>query len=133
MTGTATGEAGTRHYRFVKHTFDPPSGELREVRAALGDQAANPDVIETLPRRGYRFIPPVEVVAKSSSPQPPRPVLARLPVLAGIAALVATFAALTLVGTRGDSGGERTKGTRSHGFRRTRTFEGVFRGLVQVE
>lgn len=30
------------------------------IRAALGDRAQSPTYIETLPRRGYRFIAPVE-------------------------------------------------------------------------
>src|SRR5882724_1249281 len=29
---------------------------IREVRAALGDHAKRPRYVETLPRRGYRFI-----------------------------------------------------------------------------
>lgn len=33
---------------------------IREVRAALGEEAASPTFIETLPRRGYRFMLPVE-------------------------------------------------------------------------
>lgn len=35
---------------------------VREVRAALGDEAAEPTYLETLPRRGYRFVAPVERV-----------------------------------------------------------------------
>lgn len=35
---------------------------VREVRAALGDRASDPTFVETLPRRGYRFIAPVEVL-----------------------------------------------------------------------
>ena len=34
---------------------------MREVRKALGDDPGNPRFIETLPRRGYRFIAPVAV------------------------------------------------------------------------
>ena len=34
---------------------------LGQVRSALGDSAENPRFIETLPRRGYRFIAPVQV------------------------------------------------------------------------
>lgn len=34
---------------------------LGQVRSALGDNAENPRFIETLPRRGYRFIAPVQV------------------------------------------------------------------------
>lgn len=35
---------------------------VRELRAALGDSAESPRYIETLPRRGYRFIAPVVTV-----------------------------------------------------------------------
>lgn len=35
---------------------------IREVRNALGDRASDPTWVETLPRRGYRFIASVEVV-----------------------------------------------------------------------
>lgn len=36
---------------------------INQLRSALGDSAANPRFIQTLPRRGYRFIAPVEVAA----------------------------------------------------------------------
>ncbi len=36
---------------------------LKKVREALGDSADNPRFIETLPRRGYRFIAPVALVS----------------------------------------------------------------------
>ena len=35
---------------------------IRQIRAALGDQATTPRYIETLPRRGYRFLGEVEVI-----------------------------------------------------------------------
>ncbi len=35
---------------------------INKIRTALGDNAENPRYIETLPRRGYRFIAPVERV-----------------------------------------------------------------------
>jgi len=48
---------------------------VNKLRDALDDAAANPRFIETLARRGYRFIAPVEVVgggpAAPSSPSPP--------------------------------------------------------------
>lgn len=34
---------------------------INQLRSALGDSAANPRFIQTLPRRGYRFIAPVEM------------------------------------------------------------------------
>src|SRR5262245_3380179 len=33
---------------------------IRQIREALGDTAAAPHFLETLPRRGYRFLVPVE-------------------------------------------------------------------------
>src|SRR5262245_19304180 len=33
---------------------------IRQIREALGDNADSPQFIETLPRRGYRFVAPVE-------------------------------------------------------------------------
>src|SRR5204862_4307617 len=35
---------------------------IRQIRTALGDQAATPRYVETLPRRGYRLLVPVEIV-----------------------------------------------------------------------
>ena len=41
---------------------------LSKLREALGDSAENPRFIETLPRRGYRFIAPV---GQPKTPPPP--------------------------------------------------------------
>jgi DNA-binding winged helix-turn-helix (wHTH) protein len=38
---------------------------VNKVREALGDSASNPRYVETLARRGYRFIAPVEEIADS--------------------------------------------------------------------
>src|SRR5215471_16016094 len=38
---------------------------IRQIREALGDTADAPRFIETLPRRGYRFLLPVEAPARS--------------------------------------------------------------------
>jgi TolB-like protein/DNA-binding winged helix-turn-helix (wHTH) protein len=53
---------------------------IKQVRAALGDDAESPRYIETLPRRGYRFIASVEaLVASKEAPfradvtEPPAP------------------------------------------------------------
>src|SRR5215472_18183083 len=40
---------------------------IRQIRKALGDTADAPHFIETLPRRGYRFLLPVEVSATVES------------------------------------------------------------------
>ena len=51
---------------------------VNRLREALGDSADNPRFIETLPRRGYRFIAPVTAVpdprSGSGSGPGPRPV-----------------------------------------------------------
>src|SRR4029079_11552812 len=47
---------------------------IKELRAALGDLAESPRYIETLARRGYRFIAPIERLATpSSAPLPASP------------------------------------------------------------
>lgn len=43
---------------------------INKVREALGDSAASPRYVETLARRGYRFIAPVR---SEAPPQPPEP------------------------------------------------------------
>src|SRR5262245_6614237 len=43
---------------------------IRRLRDALGDQADDPSFIETLPRRGYRFLVPVEPVAIAAATDP---------------------------------------------------------------
>jgi cholera toxin transcriptional activator len=43
---------------------------VNRIREALGDTAANPRFVETLARRGYRFVAPVEqIAAEQSSPE----------------------------------------------------------------
>ena len=43
---------------------------VRQIRAALGDSPAAPRYVETLPRRGYRFLVPLGGGAPPSSPSP---------------------------------------------------------------
>lgn len=40
---------------------------IKKIRTALGDSAESPRFIETLPRRGYRFIVPVQAAASQAS------------------------------------------------------------------
>jgi cholera toxin transcriptional activator len=57
---------------------------INKVREVPGDSAASPRFIETLARRGYRFIVPVEVVAGKSAliaPVDPPPQQASVPVM----------------------------------------------------
>jgi DNA-binding winged helix-turn-helix (wHTH) protein len=57
---------------------------INKVREALGDSAANPRYVETLARRGYRFIAPIRneqpVITPASEPPPPRPIVQKSPV-----------------------------------------------------
>ena len=46
---------------------------VRRLRDALGDSADVPRFVETLPRRGYRFIAPVTAPAAEDEPAPPSP------------------------------------------------------------
>jgi eukaryotic-like serine/threonine-protein kinase len=41
---------------------------IRQIRTALGDQAATPRYVETLPRRGYRLLVPVEIIGGDPAP-----------------------------------------------------------------
>src|SRR5665213_1370965 len=41
---------------------------INRIREALGDTAGNPRFVETLARRGYRFVAPVEAIAHSEQP-----------------------------------------------------------------
>jgi DNA-binding winged helix-turn-helix (wHTH) protein len=70
---------------------------IKEIRAALADSAETPLYVETLPRRGYRFIAPVEghvpTPTAVAMPEPARP--RRWPVWPF---LVTTLAALALAG-----------------------------------
>ena len=42
---------------------------IRQVRDALGDDADTPLFIETVPKRGYRFLAPVEGVGPPTTPE----------------------------------------------------------------
>ena len=52
---------------------------INKLREALGDSSGSPRFIETVPRRGYRFIAPVEIAeahassARSEGSQPRQP------------------------------------------------------------
>jgi TolB-like protein/DNA-binding winged helix-turn-helix (wHTH) protein/Tfp pilus assembly protein PilF len=52
---------------------------IAKLRNALGDSAENPRYIETLPKRGYRFIAEVSVVEADAPPKKPEPATGELP------------------------------------------------------
>lgn len=75
---------------------------VNKLRETLGDSAANPRFVETVPRRGYRFIAPVEVdlepprvvpdaqsVRSVATGVPRRPSISVLAVVLAVAVLVA--------------------------------------------
>ena len=91
---------------------DGLNAAVKKLRFALGDSSENPTFIETIPRRGYRFIAPVTTAdEETSTPQvagSPVPWLsARLPrpgraVLIGLAAVVVvSVAAVALFKSKG--------------------------------
>jgi adenylate cyclase len=49
---------------------------ISEIRKAFGDDARNPHIVQTIPRKGYRLIAPVVQLAPTSKPQPSVAVLA---------------------------------------------------------
>ena len=71
--------------------FDKSLGvALAKLRAALGDSAANPRFVATIPKRGYRFIAPIEVVREAAGDIPETRAARRAAVLQpsrGIAAI----------------------------------------------
>src|SRR5215467_11819316 len=73
---------------------------IKKIRLALGDSADNPRFVETIPRKGYRFIAPVELAPREASTglqrvTPPAP--RRLRRLIWIAAAITIAIAATLV------------------------------------
>lgn len=52
---------------------------VNKIRQALGDTAANPRFVETVPRVGYRFVAPVEIVRPPAPAVEPRPAHAPIP------------------------------------------------------
>ncbi len=77
---------------------------INKVREVLGDSSSSPRYVETLPRRGYRFIAPVESVGGEKQPdgsppaapdQPPRTSswTPATKIVAGVAVLAVAFAA----------------------------------------
>ena len=61
-------------WRGVPVTDEALTQCIRTLRRQLGDSAASPQFIETVPKHGYRFIAPVEQVEEERVPEGPRPV-----------------------------------------------------------
>src|SRR5712692_7794678 len=55
--------------------FEPGLNKaVNKIREALGDSAENPRFVETVPRRGYRFVAPVSVPQQEGASVPASPV-----------------------------------------------------------
>ena len=73
------------------HSLDVVVSRLRTV---LGDKGASPRYIETVPRKGYRFIEPVTVKPEARLPNAPRHWSRPLLVYSAVAILAAILAIL---------------------------------------
>ena len=79
---------------------------IHKLRSALGDSAENPRFVETLPRRGYRFIAAVDGVVASEEPSEAAlqavPIAKRKPLLwaGAMAVVVALLLAVNTGGLR---------------------------------
>jgi len=72
---------------------------INKIREALGDSPTAPEFIETVPRRGYRFIAEVEAKTKTATPfelAPPKPAAGRKRAVPQ--AISAAILSLTIVG-----------------------------------
>ena len=65
---------------------------IAEIRSAIGD--GDRKIIQTVPRKGYRFVPPQNAIPKHASPRSKRTIL-----LAMLLALLAGVASLVFVGS----------------------------------
>jgi tetratricopeptide (TPR) repeat protein/TolB-like protein len=73
---------------------------VRKLRAALGDDSDRPRYIETVPRRGYRFIAEITVPADPPPVQPPVPVALTLSPPSGIESSASTTTRLPVAAKR---------------------------------
>jgi TolB-like protein/DNA-binding winged helix-turn-helix (wHTH) protein/tetratricopeptide (TPR) repeat protein len=86
---------------------------IRKLREALDDSAENPRFIETLPRRGYRFVASVQSAATAPMPEAiaatnaTASVRFRLAWITGAAGLAVTVVTMAFVYGRGSSEGPR--------------------------
>jgi eukaryotic-like serine/threonine-protein kinase len=81
------------NYGDFDHAVNVAVGKLR---TALGDSAENPCFIETVPRRGYRFVAKLEEAAVETPPAPLPPVV-DLPRRSGLGAKTALFASFLVL------------------------------------
>ncbi|MFW6198185.1 MAG: winged helix-turn-helix domain-containing protein, partial [Acidobacteriota bacterium] len=111
------GELVTREELEAELWEEPPATPrslneaVMQLRRALGDDPREPDYVQTVHRRGYRFIAPVRAVdgstAASGTGTPPRRAgLAGVALVAGIVGLIAGAILTPLAGTAVEPGPE---------------------------
>lgn len=84
---------------------------IHKLRSALGDSAEHPRFVETLPRRGYRFIAPVETEVGPAPEERARQVTPKrmpLALAGGFAVLAAVLLVFSVGGLRGRWPGRAT-------------------------
>ncbi len=84
-----------------EHSLDVVVSRLRTV---LGDKGPSPRYIETVPRRGYRFIEPVIARPEARPGKAPRDLTRRLVTYAAVA-ILAAIVAIAIARTRYDKFG----------------------------
>src|SRR5882724_4468615 len=74
--GEVVGREQLRERLWPSDTFvqfdDNLNTTVKRVREALNDSADRPRYVETVPRKGYRFIPPVERLGSDPELVPPK-------------------------------------------------------------
>ena len=106
---------------------------VTKLRDALGDTPASPRFIETVPKRGYRFIAPVAGPAPANPPPtPPAPATRVHPwSLAGLAVLLMIATAVLVAASQGMAPGDRTATLpRSHTAPATRPMAAATRSPI---
>lgn len=74
---------------------------LSQIRAALGDSGDNPRFVQTVPRKGYKFIAPLLANPSQGPVAAPRSMSPRMPLIAATAVLVIAVAGAMWAAARG--------------------------------
>lgn len=107
--------------------FDHSLGTaVNKIREALGDNAENPRFVETLTRRGYRFIAPVAVIEGPAAPIPLTPAVTILPSTNGLQSEEHDVSTPDSVSNRA------LAGSTAHGWVRWLTVAGLVAGAAIV-
>src|SRR5262249_23368053 len=81
----------------------------KRLRDALGDSAENPRFVETLARRGYRFIAPIQPVAPNGSSENPATTITKVEPIPAVPITRASLATPSPTGTATSSNARRSR------------------------